>query len=567
MATEARTPPPLPSRQSTLNVEKRSMNGIDNGSPPTLAKPRLSDVSAVPPPHPKRPTVQPPPTRYTPRHSNTLAFSGDSGISSPVSETSSSLAPTPTLQPPPRLPARRSPPPLHETASVPVPRPPARSVTVHETDSRNGTASAPPALERKVVGNGNIAPPPTRTIGLGDKLPPARLHGNDGSTSDSAEEDDQSGKAGKTIDLLPDASNSSRRPPFLSSPQFQHAHPHVAAHVGVIAVAGSIVAVAQNQVKIYDLSRSDAPLFSLDMRDAELDWKVKEPRVSSMEFRYSAQQSDRGRFLWLGTRDGHLWELDVYTGATCGTRPVAHAGAVTHIFRHGDMMITVDEGGKVLIFEPEHEGADMFLSRTQPRVMRIPEKQGFARMLGGYLWTSGGPGSGSAAAQMNGASGLSRGPIVRVLDIMVPGSAPKSLFPSENVGSVTSGTVLRTHPDRVYLGHEGGFISVWNLTTAEGVPECVEVIKVSASDVLCLEGVNERLWAGGRKGTITAYDVGHKPWTVTNCWLAHQGLPVHTLFVDPLSIEKCAQLTVVSVGRDEQARFWDGLLGVDWIGT
>jgi WD40 repeat protein len=230
-------------------------------------------------------------------------------------------------------------------------------------------------------------------------------------------------------------------------------------------------------------------------------------------------------------------------------------------------MVTIDENGKTLIFEPEQDGVDMLLSRTQPRVMRIAEKQGFARMLGGYLWTSGGPGSGSASVvQANGTSAPSKGPVVRVHDVMVPGSAPRSLLPTENIGSITSGAVLRTHLHNVYLGHEGGFISIWNLATSGGTPECVEVVKVSTSDVLCLEGVNDRLWAGGRKGTITVYDIEHKPWTITNCWNAHSELPVHTLFVDPLSIEKCGQLTVVSVGRDEQAKFWDGLLGVEWIG-
>jgi hypothetical protein len=38
------------------------------------------------------------------------------------------------------------------------------------------------------------------------------------------------------------------------------------------------------------------------------------------------------------------------------------------------------------------------------------------------------------------------------------------------------------------------------------------------------------------------------------------------IFVDPWSIEKEEKLSVVSVGRDEQMRFWDGLLGIDWIG-
>ena len=93
----------------------------------------------------------------------------------------------------------------------------------------------------------------------------------------------------------------------------------------------------------------------------------------------------------------------------------------------------------------------------------------------------------------------------------------------------------------------------------------MEAVKVSTTDVLCLEGVHDRLWAGSRNGTVVAYQIDSKPWIMTNNWVAHEG-PVNKLFVDPYSIEKCGQLTVITVGRDEKARFWDGLLGLEWIG-
>lgn len=57
-----------------------------------------------------------------------------------------------------------------------------------------------------------------------------------------------------------------------------------------------------------------------------------------------------------------------------------------------------------------------------------------------------------------------------------------------------------------------------------------------------------------------------RSWVVTNAWNAHSGVPVTQIFVDPWSIEK-EKLRVVSVGRDERMRFWDGLLGIDWIGN
>ncbi|KAF8128132.1 Endonuclease/exonuclease/phosphatase [Boletus edulis] len=61
------------------------------------------------------------------------------------------------------------------------------------------------------------------------------------------------------------------------------------------------------------------------------------------------------------------------------------------------------------------------------------------------------------------------------------------------------------------------------------------------------------------------YDVSAKTWVVTNCWDAHGGLPVSRIFVDPYAMVHMEKLCVVSVGRDEQIRFWDGLLGADRI--
>ncbi|KAH8115690.1 DNase I-like protein [Phellopilus nigrolimitatus] len=425
-------------------------------------------------------------------------------------------------------------------------------------------------MERKPIGNSAFAPPPVRTIGIGEKLPPPRRPpSNEGSESESGEEE-ETAKNGRLTDLLPDSSHSSRRPPLPGKPAFAHARVHVTAHSGVIAVAGSFVVVAHHHIKVFDLNRSESPLHNIDLKDAGFDWRGKDPRVTCMEFRPAdvGAEADRGRFVWLGTKDGTIWELDAQTGGVTTLRFGAHSAPVTHLFRHSRSMASLDEHGKVLVFapasEPDAGGCATMLAHGTPRVMRIADKQNFAKILGGLLWTSGGPGS--AGAHTNGTASA-RGPVVRVCDVMAQTttSGVKSLLPLENVGAVTSGAVLQSHPDKVYLGHEGGFITVWDLKTEDGTPACVEVVKVSASDVLCLEGVGDRLWAGGRKGMISAFDVEHRPWVVTNNWMAHSGLPVQKLFVDPYSIEKCGQLSVISVGRDETARFWDGLLGVDWI--
>ncbi|KAJ7083159.1 hypothetical protein B0H15DRAFT_952174 [Mycena belliarum] len=83
--------------------------------------------------------------------------------------------------------------------------------------------------------------------------------------------------------------------------------------------------------------------------------------------------------------------------------------------------------------------------------------------------------------------------------------ARRAIAPLEAVGAITDATMLPSHPGVVYVGHEAGAVSLWTIEKAGGWPHCIEVGRVSTSDVLCLEGVNTRLWAGGRRGMISAY--------------------------------------------------------------
>jgi WD40 repeat protein len=328
-------------------------------------------------------------------------------------------------------------------------------------------------------------------------------------------------------------------------------------YTGHVVVSGEYIVVASHHhVKVFNLSVSDSHVFSLDSKDVG----AKELKVTSMEFRPAAKENERGFFLWLGTKDGHLFELDIRSGVVVGTKLSAHSHTVTHIFRHGRSMISLDDTGKTLIFTPDPASReDVRLGYTQPRVYRIAEKHDFAKVFRGRLWTS-------ARSDVNGGGNVPKTPIIRVYDVYAPGSTGRTMLPTEHVGAITSGAVLPSHPNHVYLGHEGGFISIWALEGKDGFPYCIEAMKVSVSDVLSLDGVNDRLWAGGRKGMITAYDVHPRPWIVTNCWMAHNELPVLKLAVDYYGIKKLGRLRVLSAGRDEQVRFWDGLLGSDWIG-
>ena len=372
------------------------------------------------------------------------------------------------------------------------------------------------------------------------------------------------------------------------------------APAGVVAVAGQYCVTAGDRtltIHNLDQERSADPPTIIDLnKDVGLEWKVDKPRVTAMYFRpppgssVGGGQGGAGRYLWCGTRDGHLFEVDVWFGAVTDLRASAHTVGVQYIFHSGEWMVSIDENGKVLMFNLSNSaGHELGMGTTTLRVARIVDRQGFARVIRGRLWTSNGPGS-SAGASTNGSTStgvVAKGPVVRIYDITEEGLGMKSIIVQDPVGAVTSGTVLSSTPGMVYLGHEGGWVTIWNEDGGD-TPTHVGTVKVSVTDVLALEGAGMRLWAGNRQGMVYAYDVKTKPWTVTNSWRAHGELPVTRLTVDTVSITQvcgdsllvmkvwwltdCSgmqvqKLVVYSIGRDEQVKFWDGLLGQDWIGS
>ncbi|KAF8994329.1 hypothetical protein BDQ17DRAFT_1099690 [Cyathus striatus] len=127
------------------------------------------------------------------------------------------------------LPHSHTPPPLHD-AQHPHPQP-----------------------QRKHLSR--LPPPPTRTIGPGDKLPPARRPTSPSSDDDSgADEEDPRASA---VEHMPDATRSNRRGPILS---FRNGDAHLSKiqlhpYNGTLAVSGASLVLGQGHtLGIYDLS-------------------------------------------------------------------------------------------------------------------------------------------------------------------------------------------------------------------------------------------------------------------------------------------------------------------------
>ncbi|ESK81989.1 type i inositol- -trisphosphate 5-phosphatase 11 [Moniliophthora roreri MCA 2997] len=554
----ARKPPPPPSRSSTAS----STASVSDTTP-----------TKIPPPRP------PPRHRATPE-------------SLPEISTNTTLTPT-SLSPPPPLPARRStvenPPPRHpQSATTPNPPPhpplPSRHAHSHSFGSaaevvsspiasvsstnlalHTSTQLTPPSLQstqstsallaerRKdtLLGLKGLPPPPTRTIGLGDKLPPARRPPTPESDEDESESEEDG--TAKGIDTLPDASRSSRRPPYL---QLNAAiggvnAVTVPAYTGHVVMSnGFIIVGAGHHLRVWDTGVSLlAPIFDLHTSG----WGAgKEPKVTSL----CVKGEGEGWIVWVGTKEGHLVEVDVRAGRVLQSKLSAHLHPVVGLFRYRENMISVDEGGKVLIFSPSRSDGELI--KCPPRVLRITDKLEFCHLLtNGCLWTS-------SRTEVHLPNTPNRVPIIRIYDlfqVQSPSNTPKTVFPIEHCGSVTSCAVLPTSPQHVYLGHEEGYISIWN---AESYT-CEEVIKISNSDILSMEAVGSLLWVGQRNGFISAYKTMQKPWEQTNSFAAHTGVPVVSLVLDVNGISTRRRLAVLSVGRDEKTALWDGLLKREWV--
>ncbi|KAK0490255.1 Endonuclease/exonuclease/phosphatase [Armillaria novae-zelandiae] len=528
-------PPSITSEDPLIELSPRSSSS-------SLSSPD-SELSQHSAPLPKASRRHPPPPRPPPRHR------------------ASALPFTPATETPPPLPSRRNtainPVPVDENPPILPPRLPIRAhVTAPATPTLHSELPCPsPTTDRRVLGASRLLPPPTRTIALGDKLPPARRAAPSDSSDDDSEDEDLKGTG---VDMLPDSSQSSRRPPLMHEVHEGYniySKITVELYTGHVRMSGTHVVIGHShKVRLYDLAVQDTPLWVLDSKEVG----VKGVTITSLEFRPARERHDKGRYAWVGTKEGHILEVDIKSGQFTGAKLSAHLYGVIHLFRHGRSMISIDEAGKVLVFTPDSEDEDIKLSHTQPRVVRITEKVDFAKLMSGMLWTA-------SRSDKAGAKTPAKTPIIRVYDIFTPGCVGRTVLPTEHVGPVTSAAVLPSDPDRAYVGHEEGYITIWALNTEDRYPKCVEVMKVSMSDILCLEGVNNRLWAGSRSGTISAYDVVQRPWVVTNCWNPHPGMPVMKLQVDPLGLEYTGRLCVLSVSRDELLRLWDGLLSYDWI--
>ncbi|CAO1634617.1 unnamed protein product [Parajaminaea phylloscopi] len=398
-----------------------------------------------------------------------------------------------------------------------------------------------------------------------------------------------------SAEVLPDASRANRRPPAFDPPRTISTK-----HFSCSAVCGHTICIGSgDKVRVYRVGPTARP-GSDKLCSLVAEKGGKEVKVTVMAFRPSSSLNEaEGRYLWCGTKEGHLWEMDIAEATVTNVRQNIHTAAVVSMERAGSRMITIDESGKICIWQPPADGGPLALS-SQPMAQRVNlEKGSVVLSLGQQLWSCAGAGpslvnsqgtssgtsfsaSATAAAAAvatftshhGGAAPAAAGPRVRIFNpfsLTMPFNATSrpltmGAFVRAGVGAVTCGTILQTDADKVYLGHDSGHISIWDRKKLC----CVACQRVSLLGFTALCAVGEFLWAGNRSGRITVYRpaVSRGHWEVLKSWPAHRH-SVTSLRVDTTALTSAdpavVSLPVVSAGLDCCVHVWDGTLARDFV--
>ncbi|BGP13758.1 hypothetical protein JCM10213_006411 [Rhodosporidiobolus nylandii] len=533
---------PSSSEGSYYEADTSPPASTGSSSPEVAAQPKLRPI--IPPrpilssPLPSPQTAGPPPlpSRSSTASSATSTSSVTSGLV-PPSRREGPLNPNGA---PPALPARRG------SSSTPSPLARPTSILLPPR-SASPVASGVPAPYIP-------PPPPTRSAAASGPITPRRpdFAMGDEASSDEDEEDSFLSRSQE----FPDATFANRRPPVLRNRRPVHS-PH---SFSAWAIRGHRVITAHHRIHIWYPSSSSTSDNIMVANDQQ--------KFLAVEFRAAdeATPEDDGRFIWCGTKDGYLYEIDTEQRIIVQSRQNMHVSAICGIFRVGRAMVTLDDSGKMLYWgtstAPDGRERAPDLGSGPHKQQRVPEKQNWAAMIGEELWTSSGPvtKAGAPAVAM-------RSPQIRVFDPSGKRGAAFSLLPrplvtpesAGHIGAVTSHAIVPHQEHLVYLGHDNGYVSVWQRDSYA----CIAVQRISPYSISALCGVRGYLWAGFRTGVLHVLNVEREPWTVKKAWKAHKE-PVVSLSVDPACLWKDETLQVASASHSEIC-LWDGFLREDWL--
>ncbi|KAI1313150.1 Endonuclease/exonuclease/phosphatase [Xylaria venustula] len=332
----------------------------------------------------------------------------------------------------------------------------------------------------------------------------------------------------------PDASRVNRRPPFAK----QGIHEiHTKYDTRKYDACGEYVCTSGQLTRVWNLYDGEL-LVSFAHGEGV--------KGTSVAFKPGLNVNQEGMRIWIGNNIGEVIEVDIATQSLVGTKANVHGRSeVIKIFRHFNEMWTLDEGGTLHVWGPDSDGIPN-LNNSPHQTYRLTRGHTFSIIVGEELWYATGKEIRIFAPTVDGGN--------QVQILMRP-------LVSEGAGDITSGTVLKSHPGKIYFGHSDGKVSIYSQKDFT----CLGVLSISTYKINSLVGVGSYIWAAYNTGKISIYDVRSSPWVVKKDWQAHNDSPALRLIADPASYYRLGRQQVLSLGADNMVRAWDGLLQDDFL--
>ncbi|KAI1195627.1 Endonuclease/exonuclease/phosphatase [Nemania serpens] len=439
-----------------------------------------------------------------------------------------------SMKPPPR-PARAS---IATSASIPGANQIAVNTTIATTQPPKRIASTPTT---------QFAPPPTRThvrsmtvdqtserTPLELREPPKRFPSAGFSPVNSDAPATEPPSTIQTTTTYPDASKVNRRPPFAKQGVYEIQTKYDPRRFDV---CGEYLCTSGYLTRVWNL------------RDGELLASFSHGegiKATSVAFKPGLNVNLEGVRLWIGNNIGELLEADVATQSIVGNKTNIHGRyEVIKIFRHFNEMWTLDEGGTLHVWGPDGDGLPS-LNNSPHQTYRLAKGHTFSIIVGEELW-------------------YATGKEIRIFAPTVEGNSQVQVLMrplvTEGAGEITSGTVLKSQPGKVYFGHTDGKVSIYSQKDFT----CLSVLSITTYKINSLAGVGNYIWAAYNTGKISIYDVQTSPWVVKKDWQAHNDTPALGLIADRASFYKLGRQQVLSLGADNMVKVWDGLLEDDFL--
>ncbi|KAM0253086.1 hypothetical protein ACHAQJ_007408 [Trichoderma viride] len=335
------------------------------------------------------------------------------------------------------------------------------------------------------------------------------------------------------IAAYPDGSSTNRRPPFIKKGCYEIQPKY---DPRIFDVCGQYVCTTGPLTRVWSI---------LDGEQIVSLAHTEGVKATAVSFKPCADPDQEGSKVWIGTNLGEIMEVEVPTQRILMSKAGVHGKSeVTKIYRHLNEMWTVDEGGNFHVWGPDADG-EPNLNNHPHQTFKIPKGETFSMVVGDELWQATG----------------------KQLRIFAPTRDNRKSFQVlarpitvEGAGDITSGTLMKNYPGKVFLGHVDGKISVFSTSDYS----CKTIVNISTWKINTLAGVGQYIWAGYNTGKVCVYDIAQTPWVVLKEWQAHDNT-ILKMKVDFASSYQLDQLQVVSLGADSRIKVWDGMLQDDWL--